>query len=103
MVKRFRTTTCSTHNKPVHDNHLARQFSANYPNQRWVSDITYLPTAQGWLYLAVVMDLYSRKIVGWSMAHRLLDALVTDALQMALDHRGNRTNELLVHSDRGSQ
>jgi putative transposase len=101
--RKFRVTTDSRHNKPVHENHLARQFNAITPNQRWVSDITYIPTIEGWLYLATVMDLYSRRIVGWAMSHRMMDTLVTDALKMALFRRKIGTNDLLVHSDRGSQ
>jgi transposase InsO family protein len=101
--RKFRVTTDSRHNKPVHENHLARQFNAAMPNQRWVSDITYIPTVEGWLYLATVMDLYSRRIIGWSMSHRMLDTLVTDALKMALFRRKVRAGDLLIHSDRGSQ
>ena len=101
--RKFRVTTDSRHNKPIHENHLGRQFNAVMPNQRWVSDITYIPTVEGWLYLATVMDLYSRRIVGWAMSHRLLDTLVTDALKMALFRRKIRANDLLLHSDRGSQ
>lgn len=101
--KRFRVTTQSKHNKPIHANHLARQFHADLPNERWVSDITYIPTMAGWLYLAVVMDLYSRKIVGWAMSDRLQDSLVLEALKMALFRRKIKHGGLLVHSDRGSQ
>lgn len=101
--RKFRVTTDSRHNKPIHANHLGRQFNAAEPNQRWVSDITYIPTVEGWLYLATVMDLYSRKIVGWAMSSRLQDNLVTDALKMALFRRKVNITELLVHSDRGSQ
>ena len=101
--RKFKVTTDSKHNKPIHKNHLARQFNAPAPNQRWVSDITYIPTNEGWLYLAVVMDLHSRKVVGWAMSHRMLDSLVTDALKMALFRRKIKAGELLLHSDRGSQ
>lgn len=101
--RKFRVTTDSKHNKPIHENYLARQFNASVPNQRWVTDITYIPTIEGWLYLAVVMDLYSRKIVDWAMSHRLLDTVVTDALKMALFRRKVRAMDLLLHSDRGSQ
>lgn len=101
--RKFRVTTDSKHNKPIYANYLARQFNAATPNQRWVSDITYIPTVEGWLYLAAVMDLYSRKIVGWAMSHRLQDMLVTDALKMALFRRKVKATDLLVHSDRGSQ
>jgi putative transposase len=101
--RKFRVTTDSGHNKPIHENHLARQFYAAIPNQRWVSDITYIPTIEGWLYLATVMDLYSRRIVGWAMSDRLVDTLVTDALKMALFRRKIQAGNLLLHSDRGSQ
>lgn len=100
--RKFKVTTDSKHNKPIHNNHLDRQFNAEAPNQRWVSDITYIPTVEGWLYLAVVMDLYSRKIVGWSMSDRMKESLVVNALKMAVFRRKIRSNALL-HSDRGSQ
>lgn len=102
-TRKFKVTTQSKHNKPIHDNYLKRQFSADYPNQRWVSDITYIPTVEGWLYLAVIMDLYSRKIIGWSMSNRMKDDLVIDALRMALFQRNVPAAGLLLHSDRGSQ
>jgi putative transposase len=100
--RKFKVTTDSKHNKPIHGNHLNRQFNADEPNQRWSSDITYIPTVEGWLYLAVVMDLYSRKIIGWSMSDRMKESLVIDALKMALFRRKIKSNALL-HSDRGSQ
>lgn len=100
--RKFKVTTDSRHSKPIHENHLDRQFNAKIPNQRWVSDITYIPTVEGWLYLAVVMDLYSRKIIGWSMSDRMKESLVIDALKMALFRRKINSN-LLLHSDRGSQ
>lgn len=100
--RKFKVTTDSNHNKPIYENQLARQFKASSPNERWVSDITYIPTVEGWLYLAVIMDLFSRRIVGWSMSHRLKESLVIDALKMALFRRKINSN-LLIHSDRGSQ
>lgn len=100
--RKFKMTTDSKHNKPIYENNLARQFNADAPNQRWVSDITYIPTVEGWLYLAVIMDLFSRKIIGWSMSHRMKESLVIDALKMALFRRKVSSN-LLLHSDRGSQ
>jgi transposase InsO family protein len=100
--RKFKVTTDSRHNKPVHSNYLNRQFNAPTPNQRWVSDITYIPTVEGWLYLACVMDLYSRKIIGWSMSDRMKESLVIDATRMALFKRIPNANALL-HSDRGSQ
>jgi len=83
-------------------NVLDRQFVATAPNQRWVADFTYIWTDEGWLYFAAVLDLYSRRIVGWSMSHDMTAQLVTDALIMAIWRRG-RPRELLVHSDQGSQ
>ncbi len=100
--RRFRRTTTSDHKHPVASNCLAQDFTATAPNQRWVADITYLRTGEGWLYLAVVLDLYSRKVVGWSTSARLQRDLVLEALKMAL---GRRTTVpgLIHHSDRGSQ
>jgi putative transposase len=83
-------------------NILDRQFQADAPNQKWVADFTYLWTTEGWLYVAVVLDLYSRRIVGWSMQARMTSQLVADALMMAIWRRG-RPQELLHHSDQGSQ
>jgi len=82
-------------------NILNRQFRASGPNQKWVTDITYFPTGEGWLYLAVVIDLYSRRVVGWSMNDRIDTALALSALEMALEYR--RSKGLILHSDRGSQ
>lgn len=100
--RKFKVTTDSKHNKPIYTNQLNRQFNAEAPNQKWVTDITYIPTVEGWLYLAVVMDLYSRKIIGWAMSDRMKDSLVINALKMAVFRRKVRSNALL-HSDRGSQ
>lgn len=83
-------------------NVLSRQFTANQPNQKWVSDITFVPTREGYIYLAIVLDLYSRAVIGWSMSHRINGQLVIDALNMAIVHRGDPVN-VLVHSDQGSQ
>lgn len=83
-------------------NVLDRQFQASSPNQKWVADFTYLWTAEGWLYVAVVLDLYSRRAVGWSMQSEMTSQLVTDALMMAVWRRG-KPDALLHHSDRGSQ
>ena len=88
--------------KTVAANLLAQDFSAEAPNQKWVGDITYLWTEEGWLYLAVVIDLYSRRVVGWSLSERMSATLVCDALQMALWRRQMPT-DVLVHTDRGSQ
>lgn len=87
------------HNAP---NHLQREFEAQAPNQKWVADFTYIWTAEGWLYAAAVMDLYSRRIVGWSMSDTMQAKMVSDALLMALWRRGKPTS-LTHHSDQGSQ
>ena len=100
--RRFRRTTTSDHTLPVAPNRLAQDFSAMAPNERWVTDITYLRTEEGWLYLAVVLDLYSRKVVGWSTGSRLQCDLVLKALKMGLGRRAP-TPGLIHHSDRGSQ
>ena len=100
--RRFRVTTQRDPSHPVANNLLKQDFTADAPNQRWVADITYIPTHQGWLYLAVVMDLYSRRIVGWSMSRWMDRRLVLDALRMAIDAR-RPEGPLIHHSDRGSQ
>ncbi len=100
--RKFIHTTDSKHNLPVADNILNRQFLQSKPNQAWVSDITYVRSHSGWLYLAAVMDIYSRKIVGWSMAAHMHAELVCEALQMAIVQRNPKAG-LIVHSDRGSQ
>ena len=102
--KRFVITTNSEHSSAIAENKLNREFQADKPNQKWVTDITYLDTSEGWLYLAVVMDLFSRLIVGWAFAITLETKLVLDALSMARAHRKpDLTTGLLHHSDRGSQ
>ena len=102
LRRRFRRTTDSSHGLPVAENLLARDFTAERPNQKWVTDITYVRTLEGWLYLAVVLDLFSRRVVGWSMASHMRTDLVMEALTMAV---GNRLPgaDLMHHSDRGSQ
>ncbi len=95
-------TTNSKHDFPVAANVLNREFKAEKPNQKWVADITYIPTGEGWLYLAGVLDLFSRKIVGWDMSGEIDAALVENALRMALYQR-QPGKGLLHHSDRGSQ
>ena len=102
QVRRYRPTTDSAHPQPVAPNLLDRQFAVAAPNQVWASDVTYIWTREGWLYLAVVMDLFSRRIVGWHLAPRLTCPLVLEALQAALRTRHPRPG-LLHHSDRGSQ
>ncbi len=94
-------TTDSNHDLPIAPNRL-REAVATRPNQIWVGDITYIKTAQGWLYLAAIMDLYSRRIVGWGMSERIDTALVLMAWQMAQEHR-QAPSELIFHSDRGVQ
>ena len=101
-VKKWRAPTQSTHRLPVATNTLNRQFTVEAPNQVWAGDITYVWTAEGWLYLAVVLDLYSRAVIGWAMGARLTGDLAQDALTMVLQHR-TPTKGLLHHSDRGSQ
>jgi putative transposase len=103
VPRRFVRTTDSRHTMPVAANVLDRKFdSATGPNQLWTADITYVPTKEGWLYLAVVEDLYSRRIVGWAMDDSMESRLVVDALAMAVEARCPGEN-LLSHSDRGSQ
>lgn len=100
--RRFRVTTKSEHRHPTAPNLLAQRFHAERANQAWVADITYIATREGWLYLAVVIDLYSRRVVGWATSSLITRALVVDALHVALGHRRARPG-LLHHSDRGSQ
>jgi transposase InsO family protein len=101
-AKRWVVTTDSKHNDPIAPDLVQQDFTATKPNEKWVGDITYIPTAEGWLYLAMVMDLYSRKIVGWAFADSLATPLVTDALAMAV-HGRQPIGPLIFHSDRGSQ
>lgn len=100
--KKYKVTTNSDHSKPVFENVLNREFSVSKPDQVYVSDITYIWTQEGWLYLAVFIDLFNREVVGWSMGSRMKARLVTDALRMALWRRQPAPG-LIVHSDRGSQ
>lgn len=100
--RRFARTTDSQHDRPVAENVLNQQFKAKAPDQVWTADITYIDTVEGWLYLAVVMDVFSRRIVGWAMDSRMPTSLVANALTMALGRR-QPTTGLLHHSDRGSQ
>ena len=100
--RKFVHTTDSGHALAVSDNVLARRFDPSGPNQAWVSDITYIRTRSGWLYLAVVLDLYARKVVGWAMAPSMHAELVCTALQLAIAQRQPPAG-LIVHSDRGSQ
>ena len=100
--KRFKVTTDSNHNKLVYDNVLDQKFDANRPNQAWVSDITYIWTHEGWLYLAGVKDLYTKELVGYAINKRMTADLVCHALNMAIKNK-RPAKKLIVHSDRGSQ
>ena len=101
-ARKYKATTQSKHSLPVAPNRLEQNFTAPAPNRAWVADLTYLWTDEGWLYLAVVLDLYSRAVVGWAMAERMTRDLVIDALTMAIWRRRPAPG-LIVHSDRGSQ
>ena len=97
-------TTDSRHDLPIAPNLLNRNFTPAAPNQAWAGDITYIATDEGWLFLAVVIDLFSRRVVGWSMQPDMRRNLVIDALEMAWFHRRpDRSSKLIFHSDRGSQ
>lgn len=98
----YRRTTTSDHGLPVAENHLDRRFVVESKDSVWATDITYISTREGWLYLAVVMDLYSRRIVGWSMADHMRTELVRGALEMAIGNR-KPAKQVMHHSDRGSQ
>lgn len=100
--RRYKRTTDANHSHPVAPNRLKQDFSASAPNQKWCADITYIATGQGWLYLAIIIDLYSRMIVGWAIADSLSRHLVLAALRMAT-HRRRPGPGLVHHSDRGSQ
>jgi transposase InsO family protein len=100
--KRYKQTTKANPDHPVAPNLLNRDFQAEAPNQKWCADITYIPTGEGWLYLAVIIDLFSRRVVGWSMDKRMTQMLVADALRMAVKQRQPAAG-LIHHSDRGSQ
>jgi putative transposase len=105
QVKRrrlYKTTTNSKHNYPMTPNPLDRQFVAEHPNQKWLTGITYVPTREGWLYLAAVLDLYSCKVVGWATDKHMEQGLVGSAPEMAALYR-RPAGGLLHHSDRGSQ
>lgn len=101
-VKRYRVTTNSAHRLPVAPNLVNRRFAADECNKLWVSDISYIATREGWLYLAVIIDVFSRTVVGWSMSERLHDTLTVSAFRQALFRR-KPGSDLIFHSDRGSQ
>ena len=100
--KKFKATTNSNHTLPVAENLLNQNFAAEKPNTVWVSDITYIPTREGWLYLAVILDLYSRQVVGWAMSDRLTSGFVVRALYQAIGRR-HPASGCILHSDRGVQ
>lgn len=100
--RKFKATTNSKHKQPIAPNLLERQFKVVKPNHYWVGDITYIPTEEGWLYLAVVLDLYSRKVVGWSMDSRMQSSLVNNAILMAIWKR-KPDKGLIWHTDQGIQ
>jgi len=102
QTRRCKVTTKRNKSHPVAPNVLKRDFTADRPDQKWLSDITYIPTLEGWLYLAMILDLYARRIVGWSMSDRMTTTLTLDALQMAILHRQPGPG-LIHHSDQGSQ
>lgn len=102
QTKRYRATTRRNRAHPVAPNRLQRDFVAHRPNEKWLADITYIPTQEGWLYLAVILDLYSRRVVGWAMSERMTEGLTLNALRMALQQRRPGPG-LIHHSDQGSQ
>ena len=102
IKRKFVVTINSNHTLKIAKNLLGRDFTSKTPNHKWAADITYIPTKMGWLYLAVVMDLFSRRIVGWSMSENIDSKLVQSAMKMALQHRRPETG-LIHHSDRGIQ
>ena len=100
--RKYKVTTDSNHTKPISPNLLEQNFSASAPNQKWVSDITYIRTEEGWLYLCVVVDLFSRAVIGWHMSNRMSAELVNKSLLMALFRR-KFPRGVIIHTDRGSQ
>jgi len=102
QTKLYKTTTRRNKADPVAPNLLKRDFEADRPNQKWLTDITYIPTQEGWLYLAAVLDLYSRRIIGWAMSGRMTSDLTKDALKMSIRQRQPGA-DLIHHSDQGSQ
>ena len=102
QTRKFKATTNSKHSLPVAPNLLQQDFTAQTPGQKWVGDITYVPTGEGWLYLATVIDLFSRKVVGWAISKRMTKQLVIDAMKIAIANERPAVG-LIFHSDRGSQ
>ena len=101
--RKFKATTDSKHDLPIAQNILSRDFKTTEPDRAWVADMTYIWTSEGWLYLAVIIDLFSRRVVGWSMAEHMRTALVLNALEAALGQRIPSQVGLIFHSDRGRQ
>jgi putative transposase len=102
VTKKYKATTNSKHNLPVAENLLNQNFAVKRSNEKWLTDITYIATCEGWLYLAGVMDLFGRRIIGWAMDHRMKTELVSTALEQAISRTG-ATKDCIVHSDRGVQ
>ena len=102
IKRKFVNTTDSKHDNEIAPNVLNRDFYASNPDEKYVGDITYIQTTQGWLYLATVIDLYSRKVVGWSIDENMKTSLIIDALEMSITNR-NPNSGLIFHSDRGVQ
>jgi putative transposase len=100
--RKFKTTTASKHQRPRAENLVKQNFTTSEPDKLWVSDITYIATLEGWLYLAVILDVFSRKVIGWAFSERLTDDVVLTALDMAKQQRSTQNN-LIHHSDQGSQ
>lgn len=100
--RRYKATTNSRHTHPIADNLLKRDFSATYPNQKWVSDITYIPTGEGWLYLSMIKDLFTKEVVGWACSDRIDAQLTLDALNQAVVKERPQKG-IIIHSDRGVQ
>ena len=100
--RRYRGCTKRNRKRPIAANLLKRQFTAHWPDHKWLTDITYIPTQEGWLYLAAILDLFTRRIVGWAMSHRMTSDLTTDALTMAIRRRQPEEG-VIHHSDQGSQ
>lgn len=100
--RKYKTTTTSSHKRPRADNLVKQNFKVAAPNELWASDISYIPTQEGWLYLAVTLDLFSRKVIGWAFSDRLKDDLTLASLEMATQQRST-SSDLIHHSDQGSQ
>jgi transposase InsO family protein len=101
--RKFKATTNSAHTLPVAPNLLEQDFSCSTINEKWCGDITYLWTDEGWMYLAIVIDLFSRRVIGWSLNHRMTKQLVCNAMDMAIEARGTNVHGAIMHTDRGSQ